>query len=76
MSTEDDLRWEPAEPARKRRPLPYRAVWDRDGWTCKGCGTHVNLTVDHIVPWSAGGSDELDNLQTLCRSCNSRKGAR
>lgn len=53
-----------------------RKVWDRDGWTCQRCGNHTNLTVDHIYPVSRGGANELDNLQTLCGSCNSRKGAK
>lgn len=57
----DDLRWE---------------VWERDNFTCKHCGTRRNLTVDHILPESKGGTLALDNLQTLCKSCNSKKGAR
>jgi site-specific DNA-methyltransferase (adenine-specific) len=43
-----------------------------------GCGIHFpfrNLTVDHIVPKSRGGTDHLDNLQLLCGACNSMKGA-
>jgi len=32
------------------------------------------LTKDHILPVSLGGSDELDNLQTMCDKCNSKKG--
>ena len=50
-------------------------VFARDG-ACLHCGTTDDLTIDHIVPWSAGGSDDIANLQTLCRSCNARKGAR
>lgn len=53
-----------------------RAVWDRDGWECRGCGSHRELTVDHIRPVVLGGTSDMENLQTLCNSCNCRKGAR
>lgn len=49
------------------------AVIDRDGYKCQHCKIDKSLTVDHIFPLSKGGSDELDNLQLLCRSCNSKK---
>ncbi len=44
---------------------------------CNGCQTHFpfkNMTVDHIVAQSQGGSDHLKNLQLLCNFCNSVKG--
>lgn len=46
---------------------------------CNGCGTHFemrNLTIDHIIARSVGGTDHLDNLQLLCGNCNSIKGNR
>jgi 5-methylcytosine-specific restriction endonuclease McrA len=62
--------------SRTVRHLVYR----RDKWTCQRCqrapwGTHEDyqsgpLHLDHIIPWSAGGSDLTDNLRTLCGDCN------
>lgn len=62
---------------RARIPAAVRnAVFERDAFRCLHCNAAHDLTLDHIVPWSVGGSDEIGNLQTLCRSCNARKGAR
>lgn len=49
-------------------------VFKRDGYACQTCGSEVDLCVDHIIPLSLGGSDLDENLQTLCRRCNSSKG--
>ena len=49
-------------------------VWERDNFTCLHCGTRKNLSVDHILAESKGGLMVLENLQTLCKPCNSRKG--
>lgn len=62
-----------------RRKIPQdvrRLVYERDEFCCVICGSTDDLTLDHIYPWLLGGSDTEDNLRTLCRSCNSRKGAR
>jgi hypothetical protein len=62
-----------------RPPIPdwlRELVYERDEWCCVACASTEDLTLDHIYPWSLGGPDTEDNLQTLCRSCNSRKGAR
>lgn len=64
---------------RSRKPIPKHvraAVYERDGYECRKCGAADDLTLDHIFPWSLGGSDTEENLQVLCRPCNSRKRAR
>ncbi len=46
---------------------------DRRCVLCGEDGTEYRLEVDHIVPRSKGGSNDLENLQTLCRRCNGGK---
>lgn len=53
-----------------------RAVFARDNHCCVKCFATEDLALDHIYPWSLGGADTVENLQVLCRSCNSSKGAR
>lgn len=53
-----------------------RKVFERDAYRCKKCGNHRDLSVDHVHPERHGGTLEIDNLQTLCKPCNSSKGAR
>lgn len=57
----------------KRKKTAPR-IFKRDGHKCRHCGSTKKLTVDHIVPLVNGGSDNDSNLQTLCKSCNSKKG--
>lgn len=47
---------------------------DRDGYYCQNCLLSEGLTIDHVIPLSRGGSDDPENLQFLCQSCNSKKG--
>lgn len=58
----------------KTRKEKQREVFARDGFKCVKCGETSGLTLDHIIPRSDGGGDELTNLQTLCLSCNGKKG--
>ena len=53
------------------------SVFRRDGYRCQMCGATksdgTRLTIDHIIPLASGGSNSIDNLQTLCRTCNENK---
>ena len=49
-------------------------VFERDHYTCSFCGSQEDLTLDHYVALSLGGTHDESNLVTACRSCNSRKG--
>lgn len=51
-------------------------VMERDAYRCVQCGTHLDLTCDHIIPESKGGPTTVENLQTMCRPCNSSKGTK
>ena len=51
-------------------------VFERDAYRCVQCATHIDLSVDHIKAESKGGTLDMDNLQTLCRPCNSKKGVK
>ena len=49
-------------------------VFERDNYTCSYCSTIEGpFECDHIIPFSKGGSDNLNNLTTACRRCNRQK---
>ena len=77
---EPGRRWEKVR-AGEREELPWwyrRAIGNRDDWTCRIChatdrGGAEHWEVDHVIPWSAGGSDESTNLRLTCLPCNQRR---
>lgn len=45
------------------------------GYTCHYCGKFDgDLTIDHLIPLSRGGTNERSNLVAACSACNSEKG--
>lgn len=51
-----------------------KQVFLRDNYTCQYCGKRGGkLEADHIIPFSKGGSDDMENLTTACRTCNRQK---
>lgn len=60
----------------------YRAKWfeankSHNGlYRCTRCGRYFkkeDIDIDHIVPQNCGGTDELWNLQPMCKHCNRSK---
>jgi hypothetical protein len=54
-------------------------VLARDEWYCQWCDTGLNeenWSIDHIIPISKGGTNDMTNLQAMCRPCNSMKGTK
>ena len=54
-------------------------LYGKQSGQCGGCVLMFpkrNLTIDHIVPKSKGGTDHVENLWLLCGACNSSKGTK
>jgi hypothetical protein len=65
-----------AEHRRRRAHVSHHhraELLERDGHQCNACPATDDLTIDHIIPITKGGTDDLDNLRILCRRCNSSK---
>lgn len=63
--------------------ISWKTAVKRFGWACSGCcvtcirpsgfNNPIEATLDHIIPISKGGSHTWDNVQVLCRDCNTAK---
>jgi len=51
-------------------------IYKRDGYECVYCGSYKNLTLDHVIPKSRGGTNDWTNLVTSCIKCNLKKADR
>jgi 5-methylcytosine-specific restriction endonuclease McrA len=55
----------------------WLALVEACGGACLACGVAKpeDLTVDHVIPLALGGSNTIENIQPLCRTCNGIKGS-
>lgn len=60
------------ELSNKRWRALRKLILERDNFICWMCGGKANQ-VDHLVPPSAGGSEEASNLAAACAKCNNSK---
>lgn len=58
------------------------AIYMRDSFACGYCGADLrsevpaNVTLDHLLPLSTGGSNDATNLITACKRCNCSRGVK
>jgi 5-methylcytosine-specific restriction endonuclease McrA len=72
----------PASVLSHERVTPKYKLWLMQEGRCRWCGEVMRLrgpgpdvvTIDHVIPRSKGGSDDIDNLVGACRLCNNRRG--
>ena len=60
----------------KSEPYNFKAICKHYDNRCVRCGKKCKLTIDHIKSLALGGDNIASNIQPLCLSCNSSKGAR
>jgi 5-methylcytosine-specific restriction enzyme A len=80
--------WNRYTAGKSRQQRGYGTEWDklrplilkRDKYQCQECrrnGRYVPANnVDHVIPKAQGGTDNPDNLQTLCDACHASKTAK
>ncbi len=66
----------------KYRSLNKLADFKKEDWTkilhlfndsCAYCGTKEDISIDHIIPVSKGGTSDKNNLLPACKTCNRKK---
>ncbi len=67
----------------RHEPIDKIKVFERDGWVCQICYEPVDrrakwphprsASLDHIIPFAAGGDHTYDNVQCSHWECNGRK---
>ena len=50
-----------------------KRILERDKYRCVNCHSFKDLAIDHIKAFSEGGTNDIGNLRTLCKKCNSAK---
>ena len=60
----------------KRLKINRNRIFKRDNHQCVYCGSRRDLTLDHVIPKSRGGSNDWTNLVTSCARCNVKKADR
>lgn len=71
---ENNIRVRPSNLNNKKWVNTRKMIFIRDDYTCSYCKIRGGiLEVDHIIPFSMGGSENLENLTTACRKCNRQK---
>lgn len=63
----------------QRRGDRRKKIWERGNGICYLCGEPVlfaEFTIDHVIPISAGGTNNLRNLRPTHYSCNQEKGCK
>lgn len=57
-------------------PAEFKALCNKYGNKCLCCGKKTKLEADHVIPVELGGSSNIENIQPLCKPCNSKKHTR
>lgn len=50
-----------------------RADFIKEDSICALCGSNEKIQLDHILPISKGGKNEIENIRTLCKKCNGKQ---